>query len=239
MTTINSPKPIYLFADSHLLFWKDGENLFLDSIRSELDNESPKAAYVGASNGDDPAFYGIFEAAMENIGVTDCCMIKSSLSEDDASFVKHADIILLAGGDMEKGWHVFEQNGLTEHINNKEAVLIGVSAGAVQLGLYGWPNRAYPPDGLIDTFKLVPFIVGVHEENDDWEELNTALCHAGHNIEGIGIPAGGGVIYRADYSLEPIRKPVHLFRKLGDEIEHCIIFPGDDAEVQEASGRVC
>jgi peptidase E len=239
MTTFNPPKPIYLFADSHLLFWKDGGHLFLDSIKEELGHDSPKAAYVGASNGDEPAFYGIFEAAMEIIGIKDCRMIKSAPSEDDLTFVKHADLILLAGGDVEKGWRVFEQNGLARNISNREAVLIGVSAGAVQLGLYGWHKRDDSHSGLIDTFKLVPFIVGVHEEDADWEGLSSALCHARHDVEGLGIPAGGGVIYRADYSLEPVRKPAHFFRKVGDEIAHSIFSPGPGGEVQEASGRVC
>jgi hypothetical protein len=33
------------------------------------------AAYIGASNGDRPEFYGIFEAAVDAIGITDRRMI--------------------------------------------------------------------------------------------------------------------------------------------------------------------
>ena len=47
-------KPIFLLADSQLLFWKENENLFLKTIREHIDNENPKAAYIGASNGDNP-----------------------------------------------------------------------------------------------------------------------------------------------------------------------------------------
>lgn len=67
-------------------------------------------------------------------------MILSSFPSDDESFVKESDIILLAGGDIEKGWNVFTKVGLKELIIKRYyegALLIGVSAGAVQLGLFG------------------------------------------------------------------------------------------------------
>src|SRR5690348_16980479 len=39
-------------------------------------------------------------------------MIVSQPSPEDRQFLELADIILLAGGSVEKGWHVFEENGL-------------------------------------------------------------------------------------------------------------------------------
>ena len=74
----STPQPIYLFADSQLLFWRSKDALFLRSLREVLDEDSPKAAYIGASNGDDPEFYSIFTAAMEGIGIHECRMILSS-----------------------------------------------------------------------------------------------------------------------------------------------------------------
>src|SRR5262245_35214428 len=109
-------QPIYLFADSQLLFWRSNGTLFLASIRGRIVHDAPKAAYIGASNGDDPQFYSIFEAAMECIGIRDCRMILSSFTSIDESFVNEADIILLAGGDVERGWKVFNQVGLAELI---------------------------------------------------------------------------------------------------------------------------
>ena len=155
----SSLQPILLFADSQLLFWRDGEQHLLERFvtRGQL-----KAAYIGASNGDDPAFYSIFVSAMEGAGVADCRMIRSAISEADMAFLNDADIILLAGGDVEVGWRVFLNNGLSDHIVRRYfegALLIGISAGAVQLGLCG-----LAADGsLIETFKLVPYIIGAHE----------------------------------------------------------------------------
>jgi hypothetical protein len=91
--------------------------------------------------------------------------------------------------------------------------LIGISAGAVQLGLCG-----LAADGsLIETFKLVPFIIGAHEESDDWKTTRELLQLSGPGTMAIGLPAGGGAIYHPDQTLEPLRRPlVRLSLKEGD-----------------------
>ena len=60
-------KPLYLLADSQLLFWKEAEHGIVDRLRADVDSPS-KAAYLGASNGDNPEFYALFTAAMESAG---------------------------------------------------------------------------------------------------------------------------------------------------------------------------
>jgi len=166
-----------------------------------------KAAYVGASNGDNPDFYAIFVAAMEGTGIFDCRMIPSVVSEADLAFLNDADIILLAGGDVELGWRTFLANGLSHHIvrrYSEGATLIGISAGAVQLGLCG-----LAADGsLIETFKLVPFIIGAHEESDNWKTVTELLRLSGPETRAIGLPTGGGAIYHPGQSLEPVRHPL-------------------------------
>jgi len=211
---MNMPlQPIYLFADSQLLFWSNKGTPFLDTIRELTVPAAPKAAYIGASNGDDPQFYSIFEAAMENIRIRDCRMIPSSFTSVDELFMNEADIILLSGGDVERGWRVFNQSGLTELIIKRYyegAILIGVSAGAVQLGLFGLVQEE-SLNKLIDTFKLVPFIVGAHEERQEWKSLIEAIELLDGCAEGIGIPTGGGLIYYPDQSIEAIRYPLNEF----------------------------
>ena len=157
-----NPQPIYLFADSQLLFWSEGRELFLNSIRRLVPRDSPMAAYVGASNGDAPEFYSIFEAAMGGVGVHNRRMILRSFLAEDQSFLGEADIILLAGGDVERGWRVFVETGIREVIIRRYyegAVLMGISAGAAQLGLYGLVESGASPAGLAGTFGLVPFVI--------------------------------------------------------------------------------
>lgn len=207
MTKITPLKSIFLLADSELLFSRENGQLLLDRVIKECKRDPLKAAYIGASNGDHPDFYAIFVSAMEGVGVLNCRMISSNLSEADLAFLNDADIILLAGGDVEAGWRVFRANGLNEHIvrrYSEGASLIGISAGAVQLGLC---CRA--ADGsLLETFALVPFVIGAHEESDNWRTTLELLKLSGSSKPAIGLPKGGGAVYHPDHTLEPLRYPL-------------------------------
>jgi cyanophycinase len=226
-------KPIYLFADSQLLFWKNEDGLFLDSVRNLLERHQPKAAYIGASNGDDPAFYSLFQGAMEGIGVRDCCMINSQLSEGEGSFLNDADLILLAGGDVQRGWEGFKKNGVRETVVKRYlegAVLIGISAGSVQLGWFGWPAGELTEDRLFETFKLVPFVVDAHDEKNAWRDLRQSIRFCGGVVNGIGLPAGGGLIYHRNHTVESVRYPVvEIFVESGEIHQSLLMPPGLEA----------
>ncbi len=228
-------KPILLCADSQLLFWQTDGVPFLQSARALIEHASPRAAYVGASNDDRPEFYTIFLAAMESVGITDCRMIPSALSAEDEAFVREADLILLAGGDALKGWRTFEKNGLRELIPERYlagAVLVGVSAGAMQLGLYAWSEDESEGGELAGTFGLLPYVIGAHEEKDGWRRLRAALPRTRISLAALGIPAGGGAIFHADHSVEPVRKSLQEFRLENDQLEVNVLYPpGDNAQV--------
>jgi hypothetical protein len=232
-------KPIFLLADSQLLFWRDEEgNRFLDRARALIDAEAagraPKAAYLGASNGDLPEFYDLFVGAMAEIGIHagDCRHIPSQPAPEDLEFLAAADLILLAGGDVQRGWRVFEAAGLKDKIVERYyagAILIGISAGAVQLGLKGWSD-----DAVFDTFRLVPFVVDVHDE-PSWSGLLRAVPQAGELARGFGIPAGGGALYHPDYSLEPVRHTLTEVEATASGLRQALLFPGGEPE--EAAGE--
>ena len=210
-------KSIFLLADSGLLFWRENGLTVLGRVLNERSRDGLKAAYLGASNGDHPAYYEIFVAAMEGAGIFDCRMIPSTVSEADMAFLDDANIILLAGGDVEAGWKVFVTNGMSEHIVRRYfegASLIGISAGAVQLGLCG-----LAADGsLIDTFKLAPFIVGAHEESTDWKTTRELLRLSPPGTTAIGLPTGGGAIYHPDRAVIPLRHPLVELRASAQSI---------------------
>jgi len=208
---VTSLQSIFLLADSQLLFWRENGQLLIERVVKARTRDRLKAAYIGASNGDDPSFYAIFVSAMEGVGIFDCRMISSTVSEAELAFLNDADIILLAGGDVETGWRAFLTNGLKDHIVRRYfegTTLIGISAGAVQLGLCG-----LAADGsLIETFKLVPFIIGAHEESNNWKTTTELLRLSAANTRAIGVPTGGGAIYHPDHTVEPLRHPlVELF----------------------------
>jgi hypothetical protein len=221
-------QPIYLFADSQLIFRRDGENLFLDSARRLVTRATPGAAYLGASNGDAPEYYSIFEAAMDGAGVRDRRMILSSFAAEDRSFLSGADLILLAGGDVERGWEVFVETGMREVIVGRYAegaVLMGISAGAVQLGLCAPAGSGASQAGLVDTFKLVPFVIDAHDEGRRWGRLRGALRLLGGAARGIGIPTGGGMVYHPGGRVEAVGRPLHELSFEGGEVNDALLLP--------------
>jgi peptidase E len=229
-------KPIFLLADSQLLFWHEEEGSVLARAHKLIEEEEPgkiiRAAYVGASNGDAPEFYELFVAAMDTVGIRDTRLFPAEPSTEDQEFLDQADLILLAGGDVDRGWEAFQKNGLQQKLVERYyngALLVGVSAGAVQLGLKGWSEA----DGAVrtfDTFRLVPFVIDAHDE-PGWTFLHHVLPKAGEHARGFGIPTGGGAVYHPDYSVEPIRHPLTEV-SLTEEgtVRQALLFPGETTE---------
>lgn len=221
-------KPLYLLADSQLFFWKSSGDSLAERIRADIDSANPKAAYIGASNGDQPEFYALFEGAMDSMAISNCRLIPSQPSREDTAFLEDAELIALSGGDVERGWQVFEQNGLKELLPKKRldgAILMGVSAGAVQLGLGCLSNEARPK--LLDMFRFAPFYVGAHDEGNDWFDLRALVNLSKSDARGIGLPAGGGAVYYADGTLEPLRKPLIEIVKEDAKITENLMAPPD------------
>ena len=102
---------------------------------------------------------------------------------------------------------------------------MGTSAGAVQLGLRGWDESSDDP-ALIDTFSLVPYLVDVHDEQDGWPRLKSAVQRTGDGCHGLGIPRGGGLVYHADHSLEPLHEPATKLSVVGAELRQTLLLPG-------------
>ena len=104
--------PIFLLADSQVLFarMEDGRP-FGARLRNLLPSPGAKTAYVGASNGDDEAFYSIFKAAMDVAAFAERRMIGTGWSGDDRRWLESSELILLAGGDVARGWRVFHESG--------------------------------------------------------------------------------------------------------------------------------
>jgi cyanophycinase len=225
-------QPLYLLADSQLLFWKLQDRLLLETALDGLARDtSLSAAYIGASNGDRPEFYGIFEAAVDAIGITDRRMIDSSFGPDDRAFLERAQLIVLAGGDVRLGWNTFEKTGMKDVILGRHAqgaVLVGISAGAVQLGRYGIVETPESPaTALLDVFKLVPSVIDTHDERADWVRLSRTIRLLQGAATGLGIPSGGGVIVHTDTTIEPLRRPVHEFRFQETRVTHSLLAAED------------
>ena len=223
-------QPIYLFADSQLLFHRQDGAPFLQPIREMIDKAEPKAAYIGASNRDNPEFFSIFEAAMDTVGIDDCRMIYANYMDEDARYLKEADIILLAGGDVEVGWQALETTGMRQEIIQRYyggALLMGVSAGAVQLGLRGWPGDNPSRQSVFETFQLIPYVIDAHDEKNEWRRLKSIVAGADRPLKGLGIPTGGGLLYHPDHTMEPIRQTLVEFSLDGEEVVQTLLLPSE------------
>jgi cyanophycinase-like exopeptidase len=218
-------QPLYLLADSQLLFEMGHGRSLLDTALDGLARDTALgAAYIGASNGDRPEFYEIFEAAMDAVGIADRRMIDSSFDRTDRAFLESAQLIILAGGDVRLGWTTFERSGMKEVILRRYtegAVLVGISAGAVQLGRYGIVEAPESVEAeVFDAFNLVPMVIDVHDERNQWVRLSRTIRLLNGAATGLGIPSGGGVIVHADTTIEPLRRPAHEFRFDGANVVH-------------------
>jgi cyanophycinase len=226
---MEAPQPLYLLADSQLLFWKRQDRPLLEAALDGLAGDAPlRAAYIGASNGDRPEFYEIFEAAVDAIGITDRRMIDSSFCPDHRAFLERAQLIVLAGGDVRLGWNIFETTGMKDVIQDRYAqgaVVVGISAGAVQLGRYGIVETPRSPaTELLDVFKFVPAVIDTHDERAEWARLSRTIQSLKGAATGLGIPSGGGVIVHPDTTIEPLRRPAHEFRFEGTRVTHSMLF---------------
>ncbi len=225
----NKP-PFYLFADSQIFFWRpDGPDgpYYTECLKEHLPKQrNIKAAYIGASNGDEKAFYDIFVGAMSNIGVLGCRMIKSTFSELDEAFLRYADLILLAGGDAAMGWKTIKDKGMDAIIRERVeagAMLIGVSAGAAQMGMRvvdGELQKKRRAKNLLGTLTLLPCCIATHGEKDDWEHLKVTTRADEGYPKGVGIPSGGGLIYYSDLSFQAIRHPLQEIIYSADDDRH-------------------
>jgi hypothetical protein len=218
-------RAITLLADSRLLFRASSEHAFLEWLRAELPETGAAAAYIGASNGDDPSFYELFDAAMAAIGVDERAFVRSTYQQKDSDALERADLILLAGGDVAKGWDVLTSTGMKDTIVRRHlegASLVGVSAGSVQLGWSG--------------FALVPYLIGAHEEEEDWRELRTTLRSGSVPVPAIGIPFGGGMIYHPDDTVEAVRLPLNEFRFEDGALAESLCLPPSVSEQTTGTG---
>lgn len=228
--TNRTPQPIFLLADSQLLFWQLGSVLWLEQMRCRLRPATPTrphtAAYIGASNGDQPIFFELFVGAMSSMQIRDCRHIPAQPSAADRAYLAHADLILLSGGDAWRGWEVLQANELSASLGvcyRRGALLIGISAGAMHLGQLTWPEQGSPGARSMATLGLVPYIVSAHAE-PEWPDLRAFLGRGGQR-QGLGVRTGGGAIFYPDGTLEAVRQPLDLFTTTGDDLQQHVIMP--------------
>lgn len=208
---ITATGPLYLLSDSQLLFAREDRAFLPQVVARYLSGNQTLAAYVGASNGDEPAFYEIFKAAMNGVGITRTHLVSKHFRKADQQCLEAAGLVLLAGGDVAMGWQTMLETGMAEVLRKlmtKGIVVIGVSAGSVQLGCQGWHESTDGERQRFPTFGVVPLIVDCHDEAQDWRALETMVARGNGEFPGLGIPFGAGLVVDPGGGMCPLGKPL-------------------------------
>ena len=197
-------------------------------MRKQLPALDLRAAYVGAANGDDPPFFAIFEAAMHSIGITDRRHISSHYRPEEAAYLRSADIILLAGGDADLGWRAMNRTVMASDVRDSYfsgTVLLGVSAGAVLLGVGIDQSRDPNSTAEHGALSLVPYLIRVHDEQQDWKQFRADILCASEGTRGLGISTGGGIICHPNNELQPVRRTIVELCRCADSVAEHLLVP--------------
>jgi len=182
-----------------------------------------RVAYIGVSNGDEPEFYELFCASLETVPHTECRHIVHSAVDAGAKtfacdpaamdYLAAADTVFLAGGDPGLGWRAMVSSGVVAVVQTllqSPTVLMGLSAGAMQLGraleASGYPEKWSHESG----FNAVPYIVAVHDETQQWSSLTERILLT-QDEAGLGIPSGAAVAFERGEVLFVQRFPTVFF----------------------------
>lgn len=177
-----------LLADSQLLFRPDR----LPQVAGFFAGRPLQAAYVGAANGHQPEFFQLACAALETLfGQNVPCVFVRDGADIPPQPV---NLLILAGGRVDKGWEFLCRPDirpwLDSLLGNPQALLVGVSAGAIHLARGCDPERQAPQArSYIDAF---PHFVAVHEEGQGWPSRQVWQA-GGESGAFVAIPLGGGL----------------------------------------------
>jgi cyanophycinase-like exopeptidase len=221
---MNDPRPVYLIAGGR---GSSSRTLF-KAVFKEISKPDPLIAYVGAANHDDKSFYKFMGDEIARAG--NCTLkhaiISSSKADPDKAkdILQRADAVFMSGGDVEAGMNILAAGKLStffQALYRGGKVFFGVSAGSIMMGRE-WVRWTNPDDDstaeLFPCMGLVPVICDTHAEEDDWEELKTALQLKSDECIGFGIPSGACLKVYPDGRAEALGQAIIQYAKRGRKV---------------------
>jgi len=221
---MNNPKPVYLLAGGRC---SSNKNIF-KAVFKEISKPNPLIAYVGAANNDDKRFYRFMGDEITKAGncTLNHALIASPKADLDKAqdILQRADAVFISGGDVDAGMQVLESGnilGLFRALYQEGKVFFGTSAGSIMLAKE-WVRWNDPDDAstaeLFPCLNIAPVICDTHAEEDDWEELKTALQFKEKNSIGYGIPSGACLKVYPDGHIVALGGAVAQYVKRGQKI---------------------
>lgn len=210
----------------------------LRAVIEETGYPSPKVAYIGVANGDNPEFFTFMTASLKEAGAGPVEHAKILSTGADLAraklILREADAVFIGGGDVDAGMKALRERDmipvLSRH-HQRGTVFFGASAGAIMLAWewVRWPD----PENLRKTelfpcLGYAPVICDTHDEEGGWEELKAALALEPDNTIGYGIATGSSLKVSPEGELEAIGGEVHRFIRRLDRIQQlpALVPPG-------------
>lgn len=182
---------LVMLADSSPLFLERGRLWRFLSERREV--VSPRVAYVGAANGDDPQWFELFKSSLVVLPRAQVFHVVAPYRDKGCRLLSRCDWVFLAGGDPWKAMALLKAGDawqiLKEHWR-QEKLLMGLSAGAMMLGESMFTESG---SGLIKALDCVPYVVEPHGEKGDWKMLKLHLRNG--DPLGLALPLGAAVAF--------------------------------------------
>ncbi|MBN1643539.1 MAG: Type 1 glutamine amidotransferase-like domain-containing protein [Dehalococcoidales bacterium] len=215
---MDNRKPVYLFAGGRGRGFSQTFAGVRSFIRS-IGKAKPDIAYVGVASMEDGGMFYFMSSSLIKIGCN-CRLNRVLLSGENADLGKarkmlqSTDAIFMSGGDMEAGMRILEEKDMAvffRELYKEGKPFFGISAGSIMLAKE-WVRWRNPDDDstaeLFPCLGIAPIICDTHAEEDDWEELKTALRLKGDGTVGYGIPSGAYLKVCPDGELEAGGGPV-------------------------------
>ena len=214
---MKNEKPVYLLAGGN---WRSPGAilpLLKEVIKASGQKKDIRVAYVGTANGDDYSFFEFAKNYIVKAGASKVERIilakKNADTEKAKRLLDQVDAVFVSGGDVEEGMRWLKHHGLIpflQELHSRGVLFFGLSAGSIMLGTK-WVRWSDPKDEstaeLFNCIGIAPVLCDTHAEQDNWEELATAVRLLGNKATGYGIPTGGMLIVSGKNNISAVEKP--------------------------------
>lgn len=133
------------------------------------------------------------DITLEDINILDNNMQEDIMKEK----LTKADIIFIMGGDTQKQNTFLEKYNLKETIKTSKGIVIGISAGAINLGIDSLCSKDLD-DGVEKTILYkgigrIPYTIEPHFDINNLELLNNELYPVSNTIKIYALPNDAGI----------------------------------------------
>ena len=208
---MNVPKPMFLIAGNPASRRASADPL-LQKVFDRSGVSAPSIAYIGSASGDDRRFYAMVTSGFTNSGAGMVTLAPTVRQFERRSFEKtcaDADAVFFSGGDVDEGMNVAIEHRLApffRELYGAGKLFFGISAGSIMLART-WVRFRGGGDSVGELFPclgIADILIDVHDEDENWGELNALMKLSPDSSVGYGIRAGSAIVVDPHGTVEPM-----------------------------------